>query len=542
MTVEEKKTPNPWALTYLVIFANLGSVLFGYEIGATIWVMYTFSHYGSADDDQSKYSYYKITYENSALLGFVAAGAALGAVICYSLLLRFADNMSKKDEILLASTLYFIAGLFVSVAGELEWNTMGPLILLIAGRLVYGGGIASTLHSIPQYITETLPASVRGSYGSSVELMVMLGMNIGFFTGYINQLVGGYGWVWSFRIAYILALVMALCSLFIPHNPVWLMFHDYPDEDVLRALRFITPDADEDDLNKLKESISQERREKLVIDEKLAVYRMENTKHWVFQSGLYDALTPSLQLIVHDQLYRRCLLLKVTFNMLKIFTGQTVFLYFSFSIFEDFNLENAQDYVFGYLATRLVSAYVMLWIGDLLGRRTFLIISAIIMAVSLFLAGFSYVFYLGSYSYVFIFLSGFGFQLGFGSMAYFVLNEITPFYIRSTANALSNLALFTSYFAVTFVFPSALAYLGFEVVFFFFAVCNTLALYFVYFYIPETRHVDLEQCYRLVDEMFDSAPSISCMSDRLCGAQSRVRRDDTTDANEVRALLPTETS
>lgn len=536
-----RKHHSRWALTYLVVFANLGSILFGYEIGATIWIMYTISHYGDSNDDASKYLYYRIVYENSTLLGFVAASAALGAIVCYSLLIRYADNMSKKDEILMAAIFYFVSSLLISVSGELSWNYSGPLVLLILGRFIYGGGIASTLHSIPQYITETLPPTVRGGYGSSVELMVMLGMNIAYFSGYINQLLGGYGWVWSFRVAYIFALLMAICSLFIPHNPVWLLFHDFPDEEILQAIRFITPDADMDDLARLKDSVNQERREKIIIDEKLTTYRMENTKHWIFQSGLYDMMTPSLQLIVHDQLYRRCLLLKVSFNMFKILTGQTVFLYFAFSIFEDFNLSNPQDYVFGYIATRLVSAFIMLWIGDVAGRRFFLLLSAGIMATVLYLAGFSYVFSFGDYAFIFIFFSGFGFQLGFGSMAYFFINEITPFYIRSTANAIANIALFTFYFAVTFLFPSVLSYIGFEAVFFIFAVSNTAALYFVYFYIPETRHVDLEQCYHLVDKMFDDAPSMGCLMEKCGNAPStpyqRVSMEESDTPQEQQSIF-----
>lgn len=536
---EQRKDPvhNVWALSYLVVFANLGSVLFGFELGATIWLMYIFSNYGTSDDDSTEFGYIRYAYNNDFIYGLIASAASLGAVLCYGGLLIFADNISKKNEIFLAATFYFMASLLVSISSEISWNTAAPLVLLIVGRFMYGIGIATTLHSIPQYITEVLPLSVRGSYGSSVELMVILGMNVGFAAGYINKLLGNNGWTWTFRFAYIFALIMAVCSFFIPHNPIWLVYNDKSDGEILAALRFITPDADESNVAQLKETAQSERRQKIIINERLELYRHENPDLWVLRWGIYDLLTPTLKLVTHDRLYRRCLLIKLVFNLLKIFTGQTVFLYFAFSIFQDFSISSPEYYVLGYLAARLLSAYIMLWIGDLQGRRVFLLLSAAIMAVALYLAAISYeVSSIREIAVAFIFMSGIGFQLGFGSMAYFVLNEITPFYIRSAANAIANMVLFSAYFAVTFLFPLALSYLGFQTIFFFFALCNTAGLYFVLFYIPETRGVELEKCYHLVDEMCDRAPTLSCLCRALgcdcggCASNDHNDRDTGDDA------------
>lgn len=148
------------------------------------------------------------------------------------------------------------------------------------------------------------------------------------------------------------------------------------------------------------------------------------------------------------------------------------------------------------------------------------------MAVALYLAAISYeISSIREIAVAFIFMSGIGFQLGFGSMSYFVLNEITPFYIRSAANAIANIVLFSAYFAVTFLFPLALTYLGFQTIFFFFAVCNTAGLYFVFFYIPETRGVELEKCYHLVDDMCETAPTLSRLCRGCCGCTENNHND-----------------
>lgn len=105
---------------------------------------------------------------------------------------------------------------------------------------------------------------------------------------------------------------------------------------------------------------------------------------------------------------------------------------------------------------------------------------------------------------------GVGFQFGFGSISYFLLNEITPFYIRSASNAVANWLLFLTYFLTTFVFPFIKNALGFDYVFLIFSFLNLFACYFIYFYLPETRGISIEVAYKLVDEKFDSAPSFDC--------------------------------
>lgn len=51
--------------------------------------------------------YYSYVENNYGLLGLVAAGASLGAVITYPFLLLLGNTIAKKDELLISSFLYF---------------------------------------------------------------------------------------------------------------------------------------------------------------------------------------------------------------------------------------------------------------------------------------------------------------------------------------------------------------------------------------------------------------------------------------------------
>ena len=49
---------NKWALAYIVVFANIGTLLFGYEVGATSWIVFNINQLQQNDDDA--YKYYRI--------------------------------------------------------------------------------------------------------------------------------------------------------------------------------------------------------------------------------------------------------------------------------------------------------------------------------------------------------------------------------------------------------------------------------------------------------------------------------------------------
>ena len=106
--------------------------------------------------------------------------------------------------------------------------------------------------------------------------------------------------------------------------------------------------------------------------------------------------------------------------------------------------------------------------------------------------------------------AGVGYQFGLGSISYFLLNEITPYYIRASSNALANWVLFLVYFIITFVFPFIVDGIGYDYVFLIFSFLNLSACGFIYFYLPETRGVGIEVAYKLVDEKFDRAPTFDC--------------------------------
>jgi MFS family permease len=217
----------------------------------------------------------------------------------------------------------------------------------------------------------------------------MVGMSLGFGIGYIFEEQGNSGWVLLFRFAYIMALVMSILSTLLPHNPTWLVYHGHSPEAILDSLQFIHPNATEATVAVLIQKIEADKAamEKITrdIEHKYTLIESDNC-HWLKTIGLYPLLTDQMRMIADDRLLSRCVEVKIVLNTLKILTGQTAILYFGSSIYTELYPNHVQEIILGYILTRAVVALGMIFIGDLAGRRVYLLLSALIMCLLLLLA------------------------------------------------------------------------------------------------------------------------------------------------------------
>jgi MFS family permease len=84
------------------------------------------------------------------------------------------------DARVLHTSRYFMGSLFSAmVPGEKKLG----LTFLVLSRMVYGCGIGSAMHSVPVYIAEMAPPSVRGFLISLKEAVIVFGMFMGYVVG-----------------------------------------------------------------------------------------------------------------------------------------------------------------------------------------------------------------------------------------------------------------------------------------------------------------------------------------------------------------------
>ena len=138
----------------------LGGLLFGWDIGATSYVL---TQLQSAE--YSGVSWSGAVAGSSFLQGLITSGGVAGALIGAMIVFRVADAIGRRRELILAALLY-IAGAALEVAsGSFGTTEATGLALLLLGRLFYGAGCGFAMR-VPG-VRKNLPSRHRGDVTTS---------------------------------------------------------------------------------------------------------------------------------------------------------------------------------------------------------------------------------------------------------------------------------------------------------------------------------------------------------------------------------------
>ncbi|KAJ0237195.1 D-xylose-proton symporter-like 2 [Hirschfeldia incana] len=447
------------------LFPALGALLFGYEIGATSCATISIK-----SPTLSGISWYNLS---SVDVGIITSGSLYGALIGSIVAFTVADIIGRRKELILAAFLYLVGAIVTAVAPVFS--------VLIIGRLMYGIGVGLTMHAAPMYIAETAPSQIRGRMISLKEFFTVLGM------------VGGYGigslWVtvtsgWRYMYATIIPLpvIMGIGMCWLPASPRWLLLRSLQGKGnvenlqqaaikSLRRLRgSVVVDSSVEQVNEILAELSSVGEED-----------KEATLGELFQGKCLKALTIAGGLVLLQQI-----------------TGQPSVLYYAPSILQTAGFSAATDatrisILLGLL--KLVMTGVAVIVIDRLGRRPLLLGGVSGMMISLFLLGSYYIFYntVPAVAVVALLLYVGCYQLSFGPIGWLMISEIFPLKLRGRGISIAVLVNFGTNALVTFAFSPLKELLGAGVLFCGFGVICVVSLVFIYFIVPETKGLTLEE-------------------------------------------------
>ncbi|KAJ5552996.1 MFS sugar transporter-like protein [Penicillium frequentans] len=212
--------PPKWYQFLVCVFASLGSVLYGYDLGVIAEAIASPSLISEFNIDST---------QSGAITAVFTGGAFFGAIFAGPL----GDYTGRKYTILIGSIVFLLGGGLQTGAQKIAY--------LYAGRAVAGLGVGILVMIVPIYQAELAHPDIRGRVTSLQQLMLGVGSLVATWISwgtYINfGPTDSRQWRISLGIQMVPAVFLAALILLFPESPRWLIDHGRLDEGLQTLAR-----------------------------------------------------------------------------------------------------------------------------------------------------------------------------------------------------------------------------------------------------------------------------------------------------------------
>jgi len=475
-----------WAVLGVFLFPATGGLLFGYDIGATSYVLNQLQ-----SEEDSGVEWWKEVEKSPFIQGLIPSTDVAGALVGSIIVFKVADAIGRRREMQIAAVLYLVGAIFEMVASNSTWGASLGLTVLFIARFIYGIGCGFAMHGAPSYIAEMAPSEIRGTLVALKEAMIVVGMVLGYGFGFFLQHESG-AWKFTYGVSIPLSIFMLVGVTSLPPSARWLALTGRIDE-ARESLSYVYSQGAEDILRDI-------------------VDQMEAEKNRVASVGGQVAS-------LFDRRYRKCLVAGVGVVILQQVTGQPSILYYANTIFKEAGMSSYAAVLTGVF--KLFATLGSVVLVDKYGRRFLLFVGVGVMLVALVVMTVVFAGYevtdddtsndddisldwktvtiiIGMFAYI-----G-GYQLGFGPIAWLLISEVFPLEVRGQAVAFAVQNNFAWNLVVSLLYPVLIDEFGtafgndykYCAGFAIFAVLTLYALLFIYRNVPETKGLSLEEIER----------------------------------------------
>jgi sugar porter (SP) family MFS transporter len=387
--------------------------------------------------------------------GWVVISGALWGTVLGALFAGIPTNKYGRKN-----TLIWIGVLFsISAIGSALSND--PITFAIF-RFIGGIGVGVSTIAAPAYISEISPADKRGKLVGFYQFSLVFGILIAFLSNYMLNGLGENAWRWMVGVEGIPAIIYTLFVLTIPKSPRWLITQGRIEE-AKKILLLIDPNQD---VNEAVALIQQDRKNNV-------------TGESIFMKK-----------------YRFPLMLAFFIAFFNQLSGINAFLYYAPRIFEEAGLGESTALLssVGIGVTNMLFTLLGINLIDRLGRKQLMYIGSVGYIVSLSLVACAFFFeWEGMAVPIFLFLFIAAHAIGQGSVIWVFISEIFPNHLRGSGQAFGCSVHWILAAAIPAAVPFLFSTIGAGTVFLFFAFMMVLQLLWVYFMMPETKGVSLEE-------------------------------------------------
>ena len=457
MNMGNSKTTHSGEYKKIVIWictiAALGGLLFGLDIGFianALPVIENIYHLGDAGGE----SYAAV----------LATGGVAGALLSGF----FARFLGRKKSLILAGLLFSSLSLISATVPAFE--------ILKACRFGIGFAVGVSSFIVPLYLSETAPASIRGSMGTLFQLMITIGI---FLVAVVNVAIANtfanphVALPMMFMVVGAFSILMFVGSFLLPESPRWLVLKGRKKEALAVLDRVMT---NQDDIDHEIRDIE---------------HALEGARGVSF-GGIFKGYFIKIVLMgVVLQMFQQL----VVINMM-IYYSPKIFGYAGMTGLIAMLTVPTVNMLFTFPAIKLVEKW---------GRKKLLYLGSIVMLITMVAAGLAFM-SIGNVTdpsqigalpkmilLVSVILYIFGFAVSWGPVAWLVCSEVFPLEVREVGMTVTTIVNWT--FA-GLVMGNALSFMkehGTSSIFFVFAGFCVLSMIFLKFFVPETKGVTLEQ-------------------------------------------------
>ena len=439
----------------IALVAGLGGLMFGYDIGVIA---------DAKDGIRAAFSLGDNAV--STVVSSVLAGSFLGALIAG----RLCDAIGRRWA--------NVWGGICFIVGCLGCSFSVDLTMIIAFRVVMGIGVGFSSVAGPLYIAEVSTPWSRGAMVSLYQLAITVGILIAFLVG---LLVPQAEWRISFALGALLGGALIAGMLVMPPSPRWLIGRGRYDAAFGVLQRTLGSDQEaRKELDAIKQRVGEESGESF----------------WSTLKGSHAV--------------RMALILAIGLAFLQQASGINAIFYYAPEILKEVGLGGyGRELTAALGLINVLATFIAIWLVDRVGRRPLLLGGTALMMASQVVIGVTGTLFLveggsgpsaaGIVILISLCIAIIAFAFSLGPLVWLAISEIFPAGVRSACVGVATSFNWIGNYVIAQGTLGAVEYSP-SLAFWIFAACNALTIAFVYFRMPETKGVPLEDIEKFFDK------------------------------------------
>ncbi|QLL33146.1 hypothetical protein HG536_0E00560 [Torulaspora globosa] len=459
-------------VSILCLMIAFGGFIFGWDTGTISGFVNLpdfVRRFGSRHSDGT---YYLSKVRMGLMVSIFNIGCAIGGIV----LSKMGDVYGRRIG-LVAVTIIYVVGILIQICSFNKWYQY------FIGRIISGLGVGGISVLSPMLISEVSPKQIRGTLVSCYQLMITLGIFLGYCTNFgTKNYHDSTQWRVGLGLCFAWAMFMVGGMLFVPESPRYLV--------------------EVGNFEEAKRSLS--RSNKVSVDDPALLAELDAIAAGVEAEKLAGSASWGELFTTKTKIFPR-LIMGVMLQSLQQLTGDNYFFYYGTTVFKSVGLEDSFETSIIIGVVNFFSTFVGIFCIERFGRRTCLLWGAATMMCCFVVFASVGVTRLwphgqangaskgaGNCMIVFTMFYIFCFATTWAGGCYVIVSETFPLRVKSKGMAISTAANWMWGFLISFFTPFITNAINFYYGYVFMG-CLVFAYVYVFFFVPETKGLTLEE-------------------------------------------------